>query len=136
AHAPRRDGRAPGRASPRARHREPTPRSTHPPGAVAPDWPHPADPSWPGRPFVSGSAMAPPRRIRARAPTNDVGCHNRTAPPRNRTEARGPRRRACASADPRPSWIGDPTIFPDFAADAALGYRHDDPHLVNIKPDI
>ena len=26
-------------------------------------------------------------------------------------------------------------IFRDFAAQAALGYRHDDPCLVNIKPD-
>jgi hypothetical protein len=25
---------------------------------------------------------------------------------------------------------------PDLAAQAALGYRHDDPLLVNIKPDI
>ena len=45
AHALRRDGRAPGRASPRARHPEPTPPSVRPPDAAAPDWPHPADPS-------------------------------------------------------------------------------------------
>src|SRR5207237_6330730 len=44
-HAPRRDGRAPDRASPRAAHPEPTPRSARPPAAAAPDWPHPADPS-------------------------------------------------------------------------------------------
>ena len=35
-----------------------------------------------------------------------------------------------------PRRVGDPTIFPDLAADAALGDRHDDPLLVNIKPDI
>jgi Ketopantoate reductase PanE/ApbA len=44
-----------------------------------------------------------------------------------------PRRRACAPDDRR---IGNPTVFPGLAADAALGYRHDDPVLVNIKPDI
>jgi hypothetical protein len=59
--------------------------------------------------------------------------------------------RACLVAKPKPDAVtaelahqaiqgprrvGDPTIFPDLAADAALGYRHDDPLLVNIKPDI
>src|ERR1700746_3162095 len=32
--------------------------------------------------------------------------------------------------------VGDPTVFADLAADAALGYRHDDPLLVNVNPDI
>src|SRR5882672_5588588 len=31
--------------------------------------------------------------------------------------------------------VGDPTIFPDLAADAALRYRHNNPLLVNIKSD-
>ena len=35
-----------------------------------------------------------------------------------------------------PRRVGDPTIFPDLATEATLGYRHDDPLLVNIKPDI
>ena len=35
-----------------------------------------------------------------------------------------------------PSRVGDPAICPDLAADAALGDRHDNPLLVNIKPDI
>src|SRR5262249_34007006 len=32
--------------------------------------------------------------------------------------------------------VGDPTLLVDLAANAALGYRHDDPLLMNIKPDI
>jgi len=43
---------------------------------------------------------------------------------------------ACASDDPRPRRVGDPTIFPDLTAVAALGHRHHDPLLVNIKSDI
>jgi hypothetical protein len=31
--------------------------------------------------------------------------------------------------------VRDPTIFPHLASLAAFGYRHDDPVLVNIKPD-
>src|ERR1700746_1363627 len=32
--------------------------------------------------------------------------------------------------------VGDTTVFPSCAADAVLGYRHDDRFLVNIKADI
>src|SRR6516162_5980138 len=32
--------------------------------------------------------------------------------------------------------IRDPTIFPDLAAQAALGHRHNDPFLVNIKSNV
>jgi hypothetical protein len=32
--------------------------------------------------------------------------------------------------------VRDPTIIPHFASPAASGDRHDDPVLVNIKPDI
>ena len=59
--------------------------------------------------------------------------------------------RACLVAEPKPDAraaelahqaiqgprrVGNPAIFPDLAAQAALGDRHDDPLLVNIKPDI
>ena len=59
--------------------------------------------------------------------------------------------RACFVTNPKPDalaaelahqaiqgrWrVGNPTIFPDLTAEAALGYRHDDPLLVNIKTDI
>ena len=32
--------------------------------------------------------------------------------------------------------VRDPAVVPNLAAQAAFGYRHDDPVLVNIKPDI
>src|SRR6516164_982581 len=80
--------------------------------------------------------MAPPQRSRARAPTSDVGCHNRTGPLRNKPEAgRWPAELAHQAIQGR--WrVDNPTIFPDLTAEAALGYRHDDPLLVNIKTDI
>jgi len=32
--------------------------------------------------------------------------------------------------------VRDPAVVPNLAAQAAFGYRHDDPVLVNINPDI
>jgi hypothetical protein len=44
--------------------------------------------------------------------------------------------RACTPHDSRPSPCSRCGVLPDLAARAALGNRHDDPLLVNVKPDI
>jgi Luciferase-like monooxygenase len=85
---------------------------------------------------VSGSWTVQPPRSRARAPTGDVGFHNRTAPPRSKTGALPRPCQACASDDPTPRRVGDPAMFPDLAAQTALGHRDDNAFLVNVQPDI
>src|SRR5207302_3436871 len=134
--APRREGRAPDRASPRARGPEPTPRQ-------------------PARPVQSRQTGGiPPIRLDPIArPLRDQRRrhHNAVVPVRRQMTLDAIAARARLVAEPKPDAlaaelahqaiqgprrVGDPTIFPDLAADAALGDRHDDPLLVNIKPDI
>ena len=73
--------------------------------------------------------------------------HRRPAERDRAGGSRDPRRQAFSAAqgaprgEPEPAafdhqGVFDPTIFPDLAAQAARGYRHDDPLLVNIKPNI
>jgi len=74
------------------------------------------------------------KRIRARAPTSDVGCHSRTGLLHNRTEARRPRAELAHQAIQGPRRVGNPAIFPDLAAQATHRHRDDNAFLVNIKP--
>jgi hypothetical protein len=77
--------------------------------------------------------------------------HNAFVPVRRQVTLDAIAARPCLIAEPKPHTlaaelahqtiqgrrrVGDPTVFPDLAADAALGYRHNDPVLVNIKPDV
>ena len=79
------------------------------------------------------------------------GHHNAVVPVRRRVTLDAIAARARLVAEPKPDdlaaelahqpiqgprRIGNPAIFPDLPTDATLGYRHDDPLLVNIKPDI
>ena len=79
--------------------------------------------------------MAPPQCIGAHTPTTGVVCHSRTVPPNSRTAALLPAELPASRCNAA-GRVRDPAIFPHFASTAALGYRHNDPVLVNIKPDI
>src|SRR5512138_1764513 len=73
------------------------------------------------------------RRIHGRASTRGAECHSRTAPPRAEPKPRAAVGELAHQPIQGCRGIGDTTVFPNFAADAVLGYRYDDAFLVNIK---
>jgi hypothetical protein len=89
-----------------------------------------------GRPVASESRREPRQCSRARSPTTGVGCPNRTARLRSRTAA--PPLTAELGNQPVQSRrrVRDPVVVPNLAPEAALRYRHDDPVLVDIEPDV